>query len=337
MLLSLRNDVTRDVVKKSMHSDRASRARKLVKRLARKLLAPFSLELRPIPPAVTTDAPPPPICGSFTEALYRERGGESGAFLCPTAHCVHVTGLSLAPGAWHPFRETLRESLESGHARYEGSILEHFYAVWRPETAGQGFPGLETVPEIFHRLPPACVHLSPWMAWTRETAERNYITWNLRDWKEHGADHLDPARDGFPDFGPVSPRLGAFEYARLTNLAISLNRDGYQRERGDVRVQVVKRGEEVRFLTYGGGYHRTVAMDVLGHDVIPARHNWPWLIDVDEAPDWPGVRSGLWTEVQARAYVDHLFEFDSQAWAKRIGLTGFDVARRDTGHRSGKR
>ena len=87
-------------------------------------------------------------------------------------------------------------------------------------------------------------------------------------------------------------------------------------------MQVLKRGDDIRFLNSGGGLHRTVVMSVLGSDVIPARHDRPWVIDVDQAADWPGVRSGMWTEGQARAYVDYLFEFDGQEWARALGLAG---------------
>ena len=307
----------------SKRVDSATSVRKLAKSLTRQLLATFSVEIRRISPRGTTaGARPAPLCKDFVEALYRERGGEPSAFLCETSRCVQVTGFSLAPAAWHPFRETLKESIELGHDGYRESILEHFYASWRPQTASQAFAGFGEVPGPLHRLPPACAHLSPWIAWSPARTEQSVNTWNLRDWKEHGADQLDPRRDGIPDFGPVSSELGAFEYARLRNLFESLQRVGYQRDRGDVRVQVLKRGDDIRFLNSGGGLHRTVAMNVLGHEVVPARHHRPWVIDVDQAPDWPGVRSGLWTETLARAYIDHLFDFDSQGWAKSLGLTG---------------
>jgi hypothetical protein len=299
--------------------ERGSPVRKLAVRLARRLLATLSLEVRRIPRR-TAESQSAPICENYVEALFLERGGGASAFLCQTSRCVQVTGFSLAPAAWHPFRETLRESLESGQARFEGSVLDRFYAAWCPQNARQALPGFGEVPERFATFPPACVHLLPWLAWSPAQAERYYIQWNLRDWKEHGAGHLNPPRDGLPDFGPVSRELGRFEYARLKKLHGALKRDGYRRELGDVRVQVLSRGVDVRFLHYGGGYHRTVAMNVLGHDMIPARHVYPWVIDVDQAANWPGVRAGLWTEAQARAYIDYLFEFDSQAWAKAAGL-----------------
>jgi hypothetical protein len=301
--------------------ERGSATRRLAVRLARRLLATLSLEVRRIPRRSAAPQPPP-ICEHYVEALFRERGGGTAAFFCQTSRCVQVTGLSLAPAAWHPLRETLRESVESCYDRFDGSVLDRFYAAWRPHNAAQAFPGLAQVPARFDSFPPACVHLVPWMAWSPAQAERYLTQWNLRDWKEHGAGHLNPARDGFPDFGPVSRELGRFEYARLGKLLESLQRDGYQREFGDVRVQVLSRGDDVRFLNYGGGYHRTVAMNALGHDVMPAQHTYPWVIDVDEAADWPGVRSGLWNEAQARAYVDYLFEFDSHAWARAVGLVG---------------
>jgi hypothetical protein len=297
----------------------ASSILKLAERLTRRLLATFTLEIRRTPRGAP-GADPAPICDDFVEALFRQRGNGPAAFLCEMSRCIQVTGFSLAPAAWHPLRETLRESLESGQPRFEGSVLDRFYAAWRPQNAAQAYPGFADAPRSFDRLPPACVHLLPWMAWTPAQAEHYYMEWNLRDWKEHGADHLAPGRDGFPDFGPVSRELGQFEYARLRTLHESLKRDGYRRELGDVRVLVLSRGDDVRFLHYGGGYHRTVAMNVLGSDMIPARHVYGWIIDVDEAADWPGVRSGLWSEAQARAWVDYLFEFDSRAWARAAGL-----------------
>ena len=142
--------------------ERRLSVRKLALRLTNELLAALSLEVRRISPRGTTArAQPAAICEDFVEALYKERGGEPSAFLCETSHCVQVTGFSLAPTAWHPFRETLREFLASGHGEFEGSILEHFYALWRPQTAGQAFPGFAHLPESFHRFPPACMHLKP--------------------------------------------------------------------------------------------------------------------------------------------------------------------------------
>lgn len=61
-------------------------------------------------------------------------------------------------------------------------------------------------------------------------------------------------------------------------------------------------------------------MTALGFQTIPARFHRQHVVDIEMAEHWPQVRSGLWTQEQAEAYFNHLFDFDSRAWARARGL-----------------
>lgn len=61
-------------------------------------------------------------------------------------------------------------------------------------------------------------------------------------------------------------------------------------------------------------------MSALGYKTIPAVFKRDHIIRVDDVDYWPQVRSGVWGRDDALRYVDHLFDFDSRAWAQERGL-----------------
>lgn len=260
-----------------------------------------------------------PLFEDPLDALLHQRGDKPAAFHCPVEKWVHFEGFGLADGSWHPFRETLRAYVADGHTSYDGSVLEAYHNVWQPRSAAEALPGFKLAPAVFTTLPASCLFHMPWVTHAPPQTIRNVNIWNRRDWKELGADYLSPDVDGIKDFGPISSRNGAFEMKRLIWVYESLREEGFVRKHGDIPVTLIKRGDDYRFLPRGG-YHRAVAMSALGHDTMPARHRDPWIIDVDDAKHWPQVRAGVWAEKEARAYVDHLFDFDSCQWSKNIGL-----------------
>jgi hypothetical protein len=160
------------------------------------------------------------------------------------------------------------------------------------------------------------------MSRTPEEADTAVRAWAHGDNIEHGHPEITIDTDGFKDHGPVSPQIGRLEFERLRQTCATLSRVRYDRAKGDVSVLVIRRGDDYRFLNFGGGLHRTAAMKALGHDFVPAKPQRPWVIDVDEVDRWPQVRAGVWTREAAIRYIDHLFDFDAAAWARQLGLIG---------------
>jgi len=112
---------------------------------------------------------------------------------------------------------------------------------------------------------------------------------------------------------------GKMEARRLKQVYESLKQRGYDRRYGRVQFLVLKRGRDYRFLNAASGHHRTAAMSALGHNAVPGVFWRPHVVDIDMARYWPQVQLGLWTEEEAVAYLNHLFDFDSKAWARRRG------------------
>ena len=144
--------------------------------------------------------------------------------------------------------------------------------------------------------------------------------WYQRDIAEHGNALLDMKSHGFTDFGPVSDELGRMEYKRLTNIYNRIKQEGYNREKGDVGVMVLQRNDEYRYLVTGNGYHRMAVMSSLGFEKVPATFNRLWILSAGDVDYWPQVISGVWSREAATRYFNHLFDFDSRAWAVELGL-----------------
>jgi len=68
--------------------------------------------------------------------------------------------------------------------------------------------------------------------------------------------------------------------------------------------------------------YRRRAKEKLGFETIPAIFYKFHVVDVDMAAYWPQVRRGVWSRIQAEAYLHHLFDFDGRAWAREHGLLG---------------
>jgi hypothetical protein len=264
----------------------------------------------------------PQTFDSFEEAMYYERGGTPANFMCPVGSCVDVNGLNFSPRGWHPFAAALEEIRRGRSSAYSGSVLERFYGTWRPANARDALIDAAVAPTRFADLPPHMIYLFPWSSRTPERADRAVRRNMYNDNVQHGHPELNEG-DGLQlkHHGPVSQAMGEFEYARLRKVFDSIAAHGFSLEKGGaVQVLALRRGEDVRFLSFGGGLHRTAVMRALGHELVPATLQQPWVLDADEIRKWPQVRGGLWDTRSARAYIDHLFDFDALGWATSLGL-----------------
>jgi hypothetical protein len=66
------------------------------------------------------------------------------------------------------------------------------------------------------------------------------------------------------------------------------------------------------------GQHRVAAAAALGLKTVPV--NITKVVQYTEIGHWPQVYRGFWSEMQAQQFIEHLFTFDSKAWAKKMGL-----------------
>lgn len=263
----------------------------------------------------------PVFFDNHREALLFNQGGKPAAFLCPIEKCTHYVGLGFSRAHWHPFVETIKQYIANPLITYDTSILRQYYDNWTPSTAAEGIAGFRSCPPVFANLLPHHLFLSPWAALNQTDVDIDVRWWNLKDNSEHGRSDLRYPDHGWAFFGPTHPDKGALEFTRLINLYESLTKHGYDNSKGCVGVSVLQRGNDFIYLVGGGGYHRIAVMAAMGFETVPAKFHRNSIIDVDDVRNWPNVRSGVWTEQQARDYVDHLFSFDSRKWAEESGLS----------------
>lgn len=263
---------------------------------------------------------PPKIIDDIIEALHYKRGGNRVSFYCSLNHCVQKTALNFSRDGWHPFTETIKEFKGNNNLNYRDSSLKKFYDSWKPGSAAKAYAGFEDTPLKFQSMPPHLLYLIPWSSRSVKQMDQNVKAWHKADNIEHGKPHFNIEEHGFRDFGPVVPEKGELEFLRLLNIYRSIEDRGYDRAFGDIKVLVLKRGSEFRFVNNGGGYHRCAAMAALGFEKVPATFYYPWIISIDDIDYWPQVRNGFWKRDQAAGYFNHLFDFDSYEWAEKNKL-----------------
>ncbi|MCC5888539.1 MAG: hypothetical protein JJT88_19050 [Gammaproteobacteria bacterium] len=212
---------------------------------------------------------------------------------------------------------TARDVLFGRQSQFRGSVLDDYYQRFQPRSAEDALMGFSMAPSALAELPPSCLFMSPWTAWSPAEVIALARLWSRMDHAEHGASILGAATLALKFFGPVPEAVGTFEFTRIGRVLLSFQAKGFDRSLGDVHVKLLKRGSELRYLTDGGGFHRVIAASALGLQELPATFTQAYAIDVDAAANWPHVRSGLWSEAEARAYVDHLFDFDMRSWAAK--------------------
>lgn len=286
------------------------------KNIVKGLLSYIGVEIKRIDSIIER----PRLFNDYKEALLFNQGGKHSAFLCPIAKCTHYIGLGFSKLDWHPFVQTVHQLQDNPSLTYDTSILKDYYNNWIPKTASEAIAGFHDCPEIFVTLKPHLLFLSPWAALTQADIDIDVEWWNRKDNTEHGRSDLNYPEHGWAFFGPTHADKGILEFNRLVKLYKSLSNNGYDESKGYVGVSVLKSGDDYRYLVGGGGYHRIAVMAALGFETAPATFHRNSVIDVKDIRVWPNVRNGIWSEQQAKAYVDHLFEFDSKRWAEELGF-----------------
>lgn len=267
----------------------------------------FGLELRRIPPKKTLA----PLFDDPLEVIRKINSHKDAALNCPLHKCVAFNGTSFSNRGWDPFVQTAKEYIESGVRRYEGSYLEKYYNGWRPKNARDALIGATDGPLILESQPSYMRHL-PWSHRSiGESAEFMRRIIEIEN-SAFGNEALKPS-NGYGLHGPVSNEKGVLEYERLVDVVDSIRKWGFDRWRGDITVDVLKRSDQFCYVIMHG-HHRAGAMAALGYRFIPAI---PGRFIEDQYVDhWPSVYQKIWTREEALAYFNHLFDFDSLSWAK---------------------
>jgi len=269
----------------------------------------------------TAEPESPRIFDDPLDALYYQQGGKPAAFACPLRHTRSRLGFCYGGDGWHPYVETLREYEAGACTSYDDSILRAYHETHQPASAAEALVGFDHAPRAFRDLPGHLCYLSPWTSNTAEEIDGKVRSWVIGRNREHGHPCWDLASDGYSLHGPVSRRKGRTEYQRLVSLYETIKSEGYDRSHGDVQFLILQRGQRYQFLQWGAGSHRTAVMAALGRETIPGVFRRPRrIIDVEHVDHWPQVRDGVWDRETARAYVEHLFRFDTRAWARTKNL-----------------
>jgi len=257
-------------------------------------------------------APPPPIYDDPLEVISKINSHEFSALNCPLDECVTFNGLSFSSHGWHPFIETASAYIDTGMRKYEGSCLEQYYANWRPLNGRDALIGATLGPSILGDELPHVIHL-PW--YRSSIKERATYLSHIIDIENacFGGKGLT-LLDGYGLHGPVSSQKGRLEYGRIIDLIDSIQHLGYDRWRGDVSVNVLKRDDQYRYVITHG-HHRVAVMAALGHKFIPVLPGL--LIEDCHVNHWSSVYLDVWKKEEALTYFNHLFDFDSLAWAKK--------------------
>lgn len=278
-----------------------------IKKTIKTLLRKANLEIRQIPEGRR----PPKLFDDPLEVIHKINSHEPAALNCPLSECVAFNGLAFSEQAWHPFVQAAKEYIDTGVRNYEGSSLEKYYDRWQPNNAREALIGATLGPTTLDLQPSYIKHL-PWSH--RSIEERAAYMRRVIEIENaaFGNGSLTVA-DGYGLHGPVSKMKGKLEYERIIDLVDSIQKWGYDRWRGDVTVEVLKRGSQFRYIITHGN-HRAAALTALDYKFIPAHPII--LIDDVEVDHWPSVYKKAWTAEEALIYSNHLFDFNSLHWAK---------------------
>lgn len=271
-----------------------------MKQLIKEGLKRVGYRLERIRPPAGTKAPEPRLLPKLTDVDVRFHIGD-WRYLVPATLMVGRPCFGYGPNSWHPFVETVAQLLESPDLDYEESMLNRLYSTWHPRTVAESqFPGGDSPDPVLSRL----------------AARTLFEPWLLRPPPCDNPLNPECRASGAPLHGPVDPRVGLEEFARLQTMIDSIERYGYNPDgfpRGLITGIVLKHEGQQRFLVVHG-QHRTAVLTAMGHDEIEVgiRRDGPSVVDSSEAAQWPHVISGLVSAETAVAQLARYFRDDAE-------------------------
>lgn len=253
----------------------------------------------------------PSIAKNYVDALIFN----NDFFFADVSKCVDPYGNAYGNG-WQLFTSIVRnidrlsqEEVILNFARYL-EITAH-------NTAFDGFRLKFRDSEGLKNFSPACLaFLVPWSPSDISTVQKR-VSQIMKD--ERLLSNLNVS-----DRNPLDePRyLAENHFKRLCELRNSVKTKGfdwYRDAEDPVQGFVLKRSKDYRVLIFSG-QHRVAVLSGLSHCNIPVRFVNKYIITQSGVDDWPLVRQGLWNRDDALLYFNHLFDFDSRAWAEQNEL-----------------
>lgn len=213
-------------------------------------------------------------------------------YSAPVSQLVGRPIFGYGPHSWHPFVAASAELLEDIDSPCEHSVLKRFYETFTPETIADAC-GLAD-PGPLGKVP----------------ARSLFEPWRLAP-PPFDDPHAAEFASGSPLFGPLSRPAAEAEWRRLKGRVKSILTYGYQPSlfpRGRIRVTVLRSGQEQRYVV-AHGQHRAAVLAALGYDRIDVgiHQTDPPVVDEEEAPLWPHVRSGFLSADRAAAMLRRYF------------------------------
>lgn len=288
--------------------------RDFIKRIMKPLFRSIGLEVT----GIKSKPQLPPVYSELEQVLHLNRIGVQASYECPLDECVILNGFSFAKAGWHPFVEAYRDmSSGSGKVNFQGSFLQKYYEKWAPKSSADSIAGFEDSPASLSSIAPFTLH-APWMEACPKDRQALMERIIMDENRVAGCAGMD-AWEGYGLHGPVSEMKGQIEFRRLRDIYKSINANGYDRTQGggDVTAIGIEYNGKFRFCVMHG-QHRVAAAAALNLKTVPV--NITKALHYSEISHWPQVYRGFWPEVQAKAFIQHLFTFDSKAWAERKGL-----------------
>ena len=255
--------------------------------------------------------PVPAVSAGYIDALITNNNW----FQAEINKCIDPYGNNYGDG-WHYFTSMVRnigrlqqETIVASFVRYlELTIHDNAFGGFRLNLRGS--EGLKDF------SPSALPFLTPWSPFDISRIEDNVAIVVKEEKLSKGTD--GNMQDSLIDLSLLAHN----HYNRLYELLASVKNKGYNmniKPYDGVKGYVLTRENDHRILIFSG-QHRVAVMAALNSESIPVRFVNKLIIDQAGVDQWPLVRQGLWNKEDALLYFNHLFEFDSGAWAKEQGL-----------------
>jgi hypothetical protein len=205
---------------------------------------------------------------------------------------------------WSYLSATVAEMAQKADIRYEDSILRRYYDKWQPRNwAHILFPGQESQVGLLNQTPVRVY--TPALPW----AQKFTYLGNQRGQFEFVSEPVPDSE--FHSHGPMQPEHGQREFSRIKSVYEKIKDGGYIPELhadGYVRGYFLRRDSEVRFIVTGG-QHRVGVLGALGFETFRAKFQpgRARCIDLADVKQWPAVRSGLYSPLEAEHIFNQVF------------------------------
>ena len=188
----------------------------------------------------------------------------------------------------NPFVATLARYRDQEYISYAGSSLEDYFRLFSPNDIIEAI-GLKPSEAPDFAGVDALGYCLPW----KNGSPESKIKLRERVIREEALKFgvKISGEDGWPDFGPVSQRLGQLEMDMLISVYESIKVEGYRRHSGrdgDLRGQIFIDSELNWCVNVWWGNHRLASVAALGYEAIPVRFETMPIRD-SEVSRWPQV------------------------------------------------